>query len=412
MFQIFQNCCKIALKRPNLKLNSLNKNLIEKNVFNRKYSTAIKVENADLDNKEPNIDLITKDDPELKHKLKVLMLEAEVMRQDGRAVPDASFIRDDHWSELLKLPSMSARRKYLTFLFKLQKKKENEQLRKEKKRIEREEYLNSPKPEDNSHIIYGLGHNNIFLRFYDTTINQFLNHKLIQAMQFGQKLIVDCGFEKNMVTRENINCAKQLMLLFSDNRNDDDPFDLHFCNANREGQLMKALHKHIATMYEPSFPLHFHDDSYTNVFEKEKLVYLTPHARDVMTNYDHDAIYIVGAIVDKINQEPLTFAKAKKEGIKMQKFPLDKYLSWGAGSGKSLTLNQVLSILLDVKRTNDWKYALRHVPKRKLFNVDQTGKASSVLRRLDPQTFSRPRQYQKNNNKNSRLIKTKTLFED
>lgn len=54
----------------------------------------------------------------------------------------------------------------------------------------------------------------------------------------------------------------------------------------------------------------------------------------------------------------------------MAKFPLDKYLQWGSGSGKSLTLNQVASILLDVKRTGDWKYALRHVPRRKIVNSD------------------------------------------
>lgn len=53
----------------------------------------------------------------------------------------------------------------------------------------------------------------------------------------------------------------------------------------------------------------------------------------------------------------------------MAKLPLDKYLQWGSGSGKSLTLNQVASILLDIKQTGDWKYALRHVPRRKLMDV-------------------------------------------
>lgn len=50
----------------------------------------------------------------------------------------------------------------------------------------------------------------------------------------------------------------------------------------------------------------------------------------------------------------------------MAKLPLDRYLQWGSGSGKSLTLNCMLSILLDIKTTGDWKYALRHVPRRKV----------------------------------------------
>jgi ribonuclease P protein 1 len=47
-----------------------------------------------------------------------------------------------------------------------------------------------------------------------------------------------------------------------------------------------------------------------------------------------------GAFVDKSQCEPLSLAKAKKEGLRMAKFPLDKYLQWQRGI-KSLTLNQV-----------------------------------------------------------------------
>lgn len=56
----------------------------------------------------------------------------------------------------------------------------------------------------------------------------------------------------------------------------------------------------------------------------------------------------------------------------MQKLPLDRYLQWGSGSGKSLTLNQMISVLLDVKKTGDWKYALRHVPRRKVIKEEET----------------------------------------
>jgi ribonuclease P protein 1 len=66
-----------------------------------------------------------------------------------------------------------------------------------------------------------LAHNSIFLRFYETTINQFYNNRLIQAMQFGQKLVVDCGYDNSMTDRENKNCAKQLTFLFSENRSHD-----------------------------------------------------------------------------------------------------------------------------------------------------------------------------------------------
>lgn len=87
------------------------------------------------------------------------------------------------------------------------------QLKKKKPKLEERK-----QETEDSGLQYGLQGNNIFLRFYDTTINHMYNNRLIQAMQFGQKLILDCGYEKYMVKRENVNCAKQLMLLFADNR--------------------------------------------------------------------------------------------------------------------------------------------------------------------------------------------------
>lgn len=70
----------------------------------------------------------------------------------------------------------------------------------------------------------------------------------------------------------------------------------------------------------------------------------------------------------QVNNEPLSLAKAKKLGLRMARLPLDRYLQWKAGSGKSLTLNQMTDILLDVKKNGDWKNALRHVPTRKTFD--------------------------------------------
>lgn len=52
----------------------------------------------------------------------------------------------------------------------------------------------------------------------------------------------------------------------------------------------------------------------------------------------------------------------------MAKLPIDKYLHFGHGSGKDLTLNAVTNILLDAQR-GDWNTALKHVPTRKLYEA-------------------------------------------
>lgn len=71
-------------------------------------------------------------------------------------------------------------------------------------------------------------------------------------------------------------------------------------------------------------------------------------------------------LIQQVHPQPLSMAKAKREGIRMAKLPLEKYLDWGSGSTKSFTINQMMMMMLDLKHTKDWHKALQHVPTRKL----------------------------------------------
>lgn len=99
-------------------------------------------------------------------------------------------------------------------------------MKKRQKQLEWEQREKEEPPPEGV-IKYGLMGNNIFLRFTDSTMNHFYNNRVIQAMQFGQKLVFDCGYENDMVKREIINTAKQLMLLFGDNRVHDSKYNYH-----------------------------------------------------------------------------------------------------------------------------------------------------------------------------------------
>ncbi|PNF33620.1 Mitochondrial ribonuclease P protein 1-like protein [Cryptotermes secundus] len=310
---------------------------------------------------------ITNSDPVLEKKLKILFLEVEVLRQSGYRVPDS--VKLGQWKELLEMETRSRRRKYLSYLFGVEKKQENRKKKKDEAKQKREDAMNTA-PE-NTHIRYGLGHNTILIRVYDNTINHFYHSRLIQAMQFSQKLVIDCSYDSHMTSREAQNCGKQLMLMFSDNRIHDNPFDLYLCNARRESNTIKQLVKCIPTIYDLDFPINITEKSYLDLFPKENIVYLTPHCREDLREFDHDAIYIIGAMVDKGNNEPLSLAKAKREGLKMAKLPLDRYLMWGSGGSKSLTLNQMMQILLDIRATGSWDKALQHVPRRKIITTPE-----------------------------------------
>lgn len=368
-------------------------------------SAAIPVPPHDAPFSDDRVAKITQNNAELSKKLKVLMLEAEVFRQEGKRAPDPALLSDDKWEHLLTLASRSARMKYYSFLWQCEKREESRQIKKEERREANIERLAIVRDQLKSepHIAYGMNHTTMFLRIYDQTIDHWNNNKLVRAMQFSPKIAIDCSYGEFMTPQEASNAAKQFMLCFAENRQDDDPFDLHLCNADMDTYSMKVLHKFIPKMHEPAFPMNVHAGNVTDVFPREKLVYLTPHCRTDLATYDEDDVYVIGGMVDKANNEALSLAKAKRMGLRMARFPLDRYLQWKSGSGKSLTINQTLRIMLDFKRTGDWHSALSVVPKRKIVTdpeeLQRMNKAKSY-KRLKSQKFNSDR-YSSDNNYSS-----------
>lgn len=313
-------------------------------------------------------------------RIKILSLEIDVLRQEGRKAPDVDTLNDANWEHILNIASKSGRRKYYQFLWQIEKKNESLKLKKNEKRLELEVRKQKLEEEnkENEHIIYGLNHNTFFLRIYDSTINRWNNNKLIRAMMFEQKLIIDCSYDAHMNPREAQNAAKQLMLCFAENRAHDDPFDLHYFNVNPNTSSIKHLHNYIPNMMDTDFPMNIHNESFLDCYDKNQLVYLTPHCHNDLVEYNNDDIYIIGAMVDKQNNEPLSLAKAKHMGLRMARLPLDRYLNWAAGSGKSLTLNQMVKIMLELKSGEDWDSALKCVPRRKLYNEDYRNRSTNL----------------------------------
>ncbi len=163
-------------------------------------------------------------------------------------------------------------------------------------------------------------------------------------------------------------CVKQMVYTFATNRTFDYPSDVHICNFEANSKFGKKMLRSIPTMLNPEFPMNVHSTSYMDVFDKDKLVYLTPHCRQDLVNFNPDDVYIIGAMVDKASSNQVSLAKAKKLGLRMARFPLDRYFT--IQGYKTLTLNQVLEILLKLKMTNDWMTALSgSLPNRKISAV-------------------------------------------
>lgn len=195
-------------------------------------------------------------------------------------------------------------RKYLDYLWHNERSKENRRKKKELKRIQwlamkAEAAIEPAKSTDE--LTYGFSNNSLFLHIYKRTMNQYYNNKLIQAMMFEPKVIFDCSYENHMTHFEIHNCAKQLTLAFASNRAHVNPMSLYFCNFNKNGMLMQHFYRNMPNLLNDDFPAIITSQSYLDLFPRDQLLYLTPHCKTDITEYDPDVIYIIGAMVDKVN---------------------------------------------------------------------------------------------------------------
>lgn len=150
-------------------------------------------------------------------------------------------------------------------------------------------------------MMYGYGQNFMFRRITETNMNLLYNSKVMNSIMFGNKIILDCCYEKYMTPREISSCAKQLMLCFAQTRIHDYPFHIHMCNVDYSGLLMRKLKSYIPTLEKPEFPITVTTQSYLDIFDKKELVYMTPHVSNDIEYYDSNSTYIIGALVDKVS---------------------------------------------------------------------------------------------------------------
>lgn len=313
-----------------------------------------------------NYEEIAGNDEDLLDRLNDVVAQMRSMASQNQPLPTQ--LKRQQWLELVKLRSFSSRLKLVRFFFINEMKRLNKRIRKEKRRkLLEERAANINVSNDETGVLrYGLSHNSLFLRIYDTTIDKVANWAVLQAMMFEPKIIIDCSYDQYMVQHEKRSCLKQLVYLFSKNRTKPNPVDIHFVNFNPESDLAKGLQNLMPTLYEPHFPFNWSSESYDDLFPKEKLVYLTPHCEETLETISHDDIYIIGAMVDRGVSEPLSLTKARRSGVRYAKLPLDDFVDWGTG-GKSLTVDQCVNIIADTLHHGSWEKSLKTwIPPRKL----------------------------------------------
>lgn len=242
--------------------------------------------------------------------------------------------------------------------------------------------------DESNKLVYSTFANSIISWLPDQTYKKKVHYaKKVHAAMFGQKLVFDFDFESMMPPRDLVNMAKQVAHCYGMNYKSNIPYDLFFCNYQKKSLTDKHMSYTIGNLHTPESMITIEKRSYLDIFPKDQLVYLTPHSNVPMTEYDHDAVFIMAALVDRTIKKPMTLAKARKEGICMARLPIDNHVVWGTNA-KVLTLNQIVGIMLEAKEHGDWKKALlAHIPSRKLKSLQDIEREDAI--RLEKLNFRR-----------------------
>lgn len=353
----------------------------EQAIFDREFAE-LKVEDfADL----------YKDSEQLKNSVKTILNEYEFLKYNSMGRVPSTISLLDMQQIIDEGVTPYGRDKIFHYLFKREMDKRASRLRLERQKqeiklrraVKIEEFTRRGAQRtgllaENGELTYGLWHNSLFCRIPENKLKAGASmSRLKTAAMFGRKLIFDFSFDDYMVKHTARNACDQVQEAYGLNRFIyKDPFDIWFCNFDKDSHTGKYMGQKALSNLHSGSMITMKNDCFTNHFDKSRLVYLSPNAKEPLGKITRsDDIYIIGVFNDKGHQKPVTHRKALQLGIRARCLPLDSHVVW-QGSSKSLCVNHVTGILLEVMANGgDWRAAfLKHIPQRKIKPMEQVAK--------------------------------------
>jgi tRNA (guanine9-N1)-methyltransferase len=187
-----------------------------------------------------------------------------------------------------------------------------------------------------------------------------LNKADVESASF--QISIDLSFDEFMTEKDLSSLCSQLLRIYTANRRAKKPIPIHFTGLKENTRMYEQIEKNEGWKNWDVIP---HSESYSEIFDNDKIVYLTSESENVLDKFEDGHCYIIGGIVDHNSQKGLTLDLAEKQGIKTARLPLSEYVS--ITSRSVLTVNQCFEILLGVSEGKSWKEILMQVlPQRKM----------------------------------------------
>jgi len=260
--------------------------------------------------------------------------------------------------------------------YKKEKKKEKKKLKREER--ERQEKLNPKKDEKINEIKNKEKLNTPFKS------KKELKEEFKQKCKTGMRVVIDCDFEHLMNEQGNKSMVRQIVDLYSINKESSNPFRVILYGVGKQIKegLIKSNYENwigIEIYFKEDYPsfdkfieeVLYKDDKSSMNDIKKNIYYLSADSENNIEDIDKNATYIIGGIVDRNKYKGLSLNKAKELGINHGKFPIGEYLK--LQSSQVLTTNHTFHILNEFSIKHDWKDAfVSIIPKRKQEEKDES----------------------------------------
>src|SRR5690349_3919830 len=114
--------------------------------------------------------------------------------------------------------------------------------------------------------LYAKWHNTGLPWITDSQMKNWMNFRKVQAALFGQKIVIDLGFESSMSRRGVINMTEQIAELYGMVSKEDETFDLTFCNLRKDSETFNYLKFNINNLTEPENLTTLEERHYLDIF--------------------------------------------------------------------------------------------------------------------------------------------------
>ncbi|CAD5111435.1 DgyrCDS743 [Dimorphilus gyrociliatus] len=165
----------------------------------------------------------------------------------------------------------------------------------------------------------------------------------------SQKICIDFSVSNMMDSKECCKFAHQFNRLYGANKKSSSPVHLHITGVDKESELYKQCSEKNEGFED--YLMTISEKKHFELFDKEKLIYLTPDSDTPLTEIDSSKIYVISALVDETVEKNVTLNSAKAIGINTARLPIEEYMKRAYGN---YTFNQVLT-------TNQGSYQIVYI---------------------------------------------------